>query len=57
MSDTNKINCPDCGVALNHHAVKIDYGSEEPLNSAFEGPLRNIHACPECGAVEMTTAE
>jgi predicted RNA-binding Zn-ribbon protein involved in translation (DUF1610 family) len=57
MPDTNKLTCPDCGAAMNHHAVKIDYGSEELSNSVFEGLLRSIHACPECGGVEMTTDE
>ena len=51
----SKIDCPVCGATMNHHAVKIDYGSDEPANPTFEGVLKNIHTCPECGAVETTT--
>jgi len=57
MSDTTKIKCPDCGATMNHHAVKIEYGTDEPINSVFEGVLKDVHTCPECGAVEMTLAE
>lgn len=57
MPDTSKIVCPNCSSAMNHHAVKIEYGSEEPSDAAFEGVLKNVHTCPDCSAVEMTTAE
>jgi predicted RNA-binding Zn-ribbon protein involved in translation (DUF1610 family) len=57
MSDTSKLTCPDCGARMNHHAVKIEYVSEEPSTPAFDGVLKNVHTCPACGAVEMTTAE
>lgn len=56
MADTNKLTCPVCGAAMNHHAVKIEYGSDEPASLDFEGVLKNVHTCPECGDVEMTTA-
>jgi ribosomal protein S27AE len=52
----NRINCPHCGATMNHHAVKIDYSSEE-TTSGFDGVLKDVHTCPECGAVEMSTAE
>ena len=42
---------------MNHHAVKIEYGSEEPPNPEFEGVLKDVHTCPHCGAIEMTNAE
>ena len=51
------INCPECGAKMNHHAVKIEYISDGPVNQDFEGALKNIHTCPECGAVEMTDAD
>ena len=57
MTDTTKMNCPQCGSAMNHHAVKIDYDTEEPPNPVFEGVLKNVHTCPRCGDVEMTIAE
>ena len=56
MTDTSKINCPHCGAVMNHHAVKIEYDVEEPSDSVFEGALKNVYACPNCGAVEMTDA-
>ena len=56
MADTSKINCPHCGAVMNHHAVKIEYDVEEQPNSVFEGALKNVYACPNCGAVEMTDA-
>jgi predicted RNA-binding Zn-ribbon protein involved in translation (DUF1610 family) len=57
MSDTTKITCPHCAATMNHHAVKIEYDADELSDSVFEGALRNVHTCPECGAVEMTAAQ
>ena len=57
MAETTKLDCPHCGSTMNHHAVKIEYSSEEPSTPEFEGVLRNVHTCPACGAVEMTAAE
>lgn len=56
MAETGKLVCPHCGATMNHHAVKIEY-AEEPPNQIFDGVLKNVHTCPECGTVEMTTAE
>jgi ribosomal protein S27AE len=56
MPQPTKINCPKCGAEMNHHAVKIEYGTDQPANSVFEGVLKNVHTCPRCGAVEMTIA-
>ena len=45
-----KITCADCGVEMNHHANKLDYGDEPVANdSTFGGTLKEVHACPECG--------
>jgi hypothetical protein len=52
----NTINCAECGAAMNHHAVKIDYSSEKP-NPDFGGALKDVYTCPVCGAVEMKAAE
>jgi predicted RNA-binding Zn-ribbon protein involved in translation (DUF1610 family) len=52
-----RINCPACGATMNHHAVKIEYGSDQPTSLEFDGVLMNVHTCPECGAVEMTVAD
>ena len=57
MPETSRINCPACGATMNHHAVKIEYGSDEPTNIEFDGVLMNVHTCPKCGDVEMTAAE
>ena len=57
MPDTSNINCPHCGAVMNHHAVKIDYEAEERSDVVFDGALKNVYACPNCGAVEMTTAQ
>ena len=57
MTDTTKIACPGCESAMNHHAVKIEYDTEEPPSPPFEGVLKNLHTCPACGAIEMTTVE
>jgi uncharacterized Zn finger protein len=56
MTDTSKIKCPDCSAAMNHHAVKLEYDSDEPGDPVFEGVVKNVHTCPDCGAVEMITA-
>lgn len=58
MSVAPKMICPDCGVEMNHHAMKIDYGSEEPalVDPAFGGVLNEAHTCPECGKTELRVA-
>ncbi len=56
MTDTSQINCPDCSAAMNHHAVKLEYDSDDPADPVFGGVLKNVHTCPDCGAVEVTTA-
>lgn len=56
MTDTSKIDCPHCSAAMNHHAVKLEYDSDEPADSVFEGVLKNVYTCAKCGAVEMTPA-
>lgn len=57
MPDTNKMSCPDCGVEMNHHAMKIDYTAA--LDDAGEidpdlgGVLEEAHTCPACGQTHM----
>lgn len=47
------MNCPDCGVAMNYHALKIDYTTESNdavhADAAYDAPLIEAHTCPECG--------
>jgi len=45
--------CPDCGVAMNHHAEKL----LDPRNAheaartdpALGGIIEEMHTCPQCG--------
>lgn len=51
-----KIKCTDCGVDMNHHAEKINYGStlDDSVNIdyMFGGTVEEVHTCPECGKTE-----
>lgn len=53
-----KMICPDCGAEMNHHAMKIDYGVDDPafIDAVFGGALKEAHTCPECGRTEMRAA-
>lgn len=48
-----KMNCPDCGVAMNQHAVKVaePTSPEEAarVDPELGGVAREVHCCPECG--------
>ena len=37
-----KVICPDCGAEMNQHAVKIDYGVDDPkfVDAVFGGALK-----------------
>jgi len=51
------IRCPDCGVAMNHHADKVVQTAEAGIDPVFDGGLEEMHACPECGLTETRPAE
>jgi hypothetical protein len=53
-----KMICPDCGAEMNQHAVKIDYGADDPkfIDAAFGGALKEAHTCPECVRSELRPA-
>jgi predicted RNA-binding Zn-ribbon protein involved in translation (DUF1610 family) len=53
-----KMICPDCGAEMNQHAVKIDYGVDDPkfIDAVFGGALKEAHTCPECGRSELRPA-
>jgi ribosomal protein S27AE len=57
MAQTNKMICPKCGVEMNHHAMKVDYGAslDNPtaIDPLFGGVLQEAHTCPECGTTEL----
>ena len=54
-----KMICPKCGAEMNHHAIKIEYGVDDPAltDSTFEGAPREVHTCPQCGDTESQAAE
>ncbi len=58
MVQADKMTCPDCGVGMNHHAMKIDYGIDDPelVDPVFGGVLKEAHTCPECGRTELLAA-
>ena len=53
-----KMICPECGAEMNHHAMKIDYGVDDPtsVDAIFGGVVKEAHTCPECGRTEMRVA-
>ncbi len=56
MTHTNKMICPECGVEMNHHAIKVDYTAETDVNKfdpTFGGVLQEAHTCPQCGRTEL----
>ena len=45
--------CPDCGIAMNRHAEKLEYW-EDPVEHGgvdleLGGILAESHTCPRCG--------
>ena len=58
MSEERKLICPMCGAEMNHHAMKIDYGFDDPeiIDPVFGGVLKSAHCCPHCGHLELKAA-
>ena len=58
MPPADKMICPDCAAEMNHHAMKIDYGIDDPaiVDPVFGGVLNEAHTCPECGRAESRRA-
>ena len=49
--------CPECGVQMNHHAMKLDHSlSDAGTDDAFGAALLEVHECPECGQTELRKA-
>jgi hypothetical protein len=49
---SNKMICPRCKIAMNHHCDKIvvnvpDFGSGQSM--ANGGVIQEFHSCSECG--------
>ena len=61
MKEAEKMVCPACGVEMNRHAFKIDYGvaAESPadVDPDFGGVLEEAHSCPSCGQTLMRRAD
>jgi hypothetical protein len=46
----NKVKCLNCGAAINHHADKILFAVDTPVEQAnTDGILQELHSCPACG--------
>ena len=49
----NKLVCPDCGVAMTRHAVRVleprSAREEALVDPELGGVVLERHACPECG--------
>jgi endogenous inhibitor of DNA gyrase (YacG/DUF329 family) len=58
MSQPIKTNCPDCGTEMNCHAVKLDYGFDDPdiVDPVFGRVLKETRSCPDCGRTELKAA-
>ena len=52
MPETDKMNCPDCGAEMNHHADKLDYGTDTEEG----GLVIEAHTCPDCGRTSTRPA-
>ena len=56
MADEQKITCPECGAAMNHHADKLVSPTDadaEGVDPAFGGVIQQTHTCPVCAHVEF----
>lgn len=55
MANNPKMTCPDCGVEMNHHANKLEYGNAQSEDDAvvFGGTVQEAHTCPECGKTRL----
>ena len=58
MTQESKLKCPKCGAEMNHHAMKVDYGMDDPklIDPVFDGVLKAAHYCPHCGHIELKAA-
>ena len=60
MAEKKPMICPVCGVAMNHHADKIDYNAalEDPAaaDPDLGGVIEEAHTCPECGQTLLRPA-
>ena len=61
MAEQSRMRCPRCGAEMNYHADKVHYttGLEQPqeIDPALGGVVQQVHQCPNCGNIEMRTAD
>lgn len=55
-----KLTCPKCGAAMNHHADKlvapVDRHAGGDVDPVFGGVIQETHTCPACATVEFRPA-
>ena len=60
MAHGEPMTCPECGVAMNHHADKVNYTAalDEPgaADPDLGGVLEEAHTCPQCGQTAVRRA-
>ena len=60
MAATHALRCPQCGIAMNYHAEKIDYmaalTNPEAIDPDLGGIVEEVHTCPGCGNMETRRA-
>jgi len=49
MPEADKMNCPDCGAEMNHHADKLVYDAAPGEDADEDGRILEAHTCPDCG--------
>jgi hypothetical protein len=58
MNENDKMMCPVCKLAMNFHAIKVDYSGSQSTSETAEtgetsetygGILEEFHSCPGCG--------
>ena len=57
MPETNKMNCPDCGAEMNHHADKLVYDAASDEDADEGGVILEAHTCPGCGRSATRAAD
>lgn len=55
MAPTSAMMCPQCGIAMNYHAEKIDYmatlSDPEAVDPDLGGVVEEVYTCPGCGDI------
>jgi hypothetical protein len=64
MAERGRMLCEACGVEMNMHAEKVDYGAEPSASEAsaggfdpqWGGVVEEFHTCPACGGTQTRRA-